>query len=62
MAGWPLGPTHATARVEMTNLLGDEVLQWTALSADPACRLHFYGKREARAGRKMAHVNRVSDL
>lgn len=62
VAGWPLGPTHATARVEMTNLLGDEVLQWPALSADPACRLHFYGKREARAGRKMAHVNWVSDL
>lgn len=62
VAGWPLGPTHATARVEMTNLLGDEVLQLPALAADPACRLHVYGKREARAGRKMAHVNRISDL
>ena len=62
VAGWPLGPVEATARVEMTNLLGDEVGQWRALAADPACRLHLYGKREARAGRKMAHVNRVSPL
>lgn len=62
VAGWPLGPVHATARVEMTNLLGEEILQWPALAADPACRLHLYGKREARAGRKMAHVNRVSPL
>lgn len=62
VAGWPLGPVHATARVEMTNLLGEEVGQWRALAADPSCRLHLYGKREARAGRKMAHVNRVSPL
>ena len=62
VTGWPLGPAHATARVEMTNLLGDEVTQWAALAADPTCRLHLYGKREARPGRKMAHVNRMSDL
>ena len=62
VAGWPLGPVNATARVEMINLLGDEVEQWPVLAADPACRLHFYGKREARPGRKMAHVNRVSTL
>lgn len=62
VSGWPLGPALATARVEMTNLLGDEIGQWRALAADPACRLHLYGKREARAGRKMAHVNRVRPL
>lgn len=62
VAGWPLGPVHATARVEMTNLLGEEVMQWRTLAADPSCRLYVYGKRQARAGRKMAHVNRVSEL
>jgi len=59
IVGWPLGPTDAHARVEMTNLLGDEVEQWRALAAEPDARLHLYGKHEARAGRKMAHVNRV---
>ena len=62
IAGWPLGPTKAHARVEMTNLLGDEVEQWSKLAAKPDHRLHLYGKAEARPGRKMAHVNRVASL
>ena len=62
IAGWPLGPTEAHSRVEMTNLLGDEVEQWRALSAEPDASLHLYGKAEARPGRKMGHVNRVSPL
>ncbi len=62
IAGWPLGPTTAHARVEMTNLLGDEVEQWRKISAEPAARLHLYGKAEARPGRKMGHVNRVRSL
>ena len=59
IVGWPLGPTEAHARIEMTNLLGDEIDQWRALAAEPNARLHLYGKHEARAGRKMAHVNRI---
>jgi 5-(carboxyamino)imidazole ribonucleotide synthase len=62
IAGWPLGPTTAHARVEMTNLLGDEVEQWMSLSAKADARLHLYGKAEARPGRKMGHVNRVKPL
>ena len=62
IAGWPLGPTDAHARVEMTNLLGDEIDAWPALAAEPNARLHLYGKAEARPGRKMAHVNRVQAL
>lgn len=59
VAGWPLGPTVPHARIEMTNLLGSEIKTWKTLAADPAVRLHFYGKRDAKPGRKMAHVNRV---
>ena len=59
VAGWRLGPTDAHARVEMTNLLGDAVDQWSALAAEHDARLHLYGKTDARPGRKMAHVNRV---
>jgi len=62
IAGWPLGPTTAHARVEMTNLLGDEVEQWKALCGKADARLHLYGKAEARPGRKMGHVNRVKSL
>ncbi len=62
VAGWPLGPTTAHARVEMANLLGDEVDQWRDLAGKPDARLHLYGKAEARPGRKMAHVNRIMPL
>ena len=62
VAGWPLGPTAATARVEMINLLGDEAEAWPRLAREPDSRLWLYGKGEARPGRKMGHVNRVSRL
>ena len=62
IAGWPLGPTTAHARVEMTNLLGDEIDQWSKLAGKADTRLHLYGKAEARPGRKMGHVNRVKPL
>ena len=46
----------------MTNLIGDEVERWAQLAAEPETRLWLYGKAEARAGRKMGHVNRLSPL
>jgi len=62
IAGWPLGPAHALAHVEMTNLLGDEVNRWPRLAHEAETRLWLYGKREARPGRKMGHVNRLRRL
>ena len=62
VAGWPLGPTAAIARVDMLNLLGDEVDGWRRFAAEPETRVHLYGKREAKPGRKMGHVNRVKGL
>lgn len=57
--GWPLGPTTPHARVEMTNLLGEEIERWSELSRRVDRRLHLYGKSPAKPGRKMGHVNRV---
>jgi 5-(carboxyamino)imidazole ribonucleotide synthase len=62
VAGWPLAPTERHADVEMINLIGDDVKAWRQHAADPAARLHLYGKREARPGRKMGHVNRLRQL
>jgi 5-(carboxyamino)imidazole ribonucleotide synthase len=62
VAGWPLGPTHAHARVEMTNLLGEEAATWSRLAAEEDARVHLYGKREMKPGRKMGHVNRLHPL
>jgi 5-(carboxyamino)imidazole ribonucleotide synthase len=60
VAGWPLGSTNRHSNVVMTNLLGDDINDWQALAAEPNTRLHLYGKTEARSGRKMGHVNRLS--
>lgn len=62
VAGWPLGPTEAIAAVEMTNLLGEEAARWADFAAEPHTRVHLYGKREMKPGRKMGHVNRVRPL
>ena len=62
VAGWPLGPTRAIAQVEMLNLLGDDADAWAKYAAEPETRIHLYGKREAKPGRKMGHVNKVRPL
>ncbi len=59
VCGLPLGSVERVADAEMTNLIGDDVLRWPDLLAEPGARLHLYGKAEARPGRKMGHVNRL---
>jgi 5-(carboxyamino)imidazole ribonucleotide synthase len=44
----------------MTNLIGIGAAEAASVLADPAAHLHFYGKAEARKGRKMGHVTKVS--
>lgn len=60
VAGWPLGDGRRYADVVMENLIGDEVERVPDIAADPGASLHLYGKAEARPGRKMGHVNRVT--
>jgi 5-(carboxyamino)imidazole ribonucleotide synthase len=36
------------------------VQDWPRLAAEPGACLHLYGKGEARPGRKMGHVTRLS--
>ncbi len=58
VAGWPLGSTTRRCAIEMENLIGADAENWQALAAGDA-RLHLYGKRDARGGRKMGHVTRL---
>ena len=62
ITGLPLAPIGRHADAVMTNLLGDDVLEWPALAADPAARLHLYGKTSPRPERKMGHVTRLRPL
>jgi len=65
LAGLPLVQPRQHSSAFMLNLLGDLWTDakgqaceppWSAVLALPGTHLHLYGKREARAGRKMGHL------
>ena len=59
--GLPLGdPSLVSAGATMENLIGADVDRWADYVAEPGAHLHLYGKGEARPGRKMGHVTRLS--
>ena len=59
ICGWPLGSTAPLHKVEMTNLLGEDVNDWANYAKEPNTFIHLYGKSDPRAGRKMGHINRI---
>ncbi|MCC5789169.1 MAG: 5-(carboxyamino)imidazole ribonucleotide synthase [Opitutales bacterium] len=61
----PLGNPALRHPVVMTNLLGDlwpaeGSPDWKTLLREPHCKLHLYGKAQARPGRKMGHFTTFS--
>lgn len=61
ICGLPHGRTEiAGLGAVMTNLIGSDVERWPELVAEPGAHVHIYGKGEARPGRKMGHVTRVT--
>jgi 5-(carboxyamino)imidazole ribonucleotide synthase len=64
LAGLPLGDTRVLVPAVMLNLLGELWFDqgapreppWAAVLREPLAKLHLYGKREARPGRKMGHL------
>ena len=60
LAGLPVGSTVQRCPAVMLNLLGDiwsgGEPDWTQAIANPEVKLHLYGKRDARPGRKMGHI------
>jgi len=64
VCGLPLGSPAPAGAGAIANLLGDVWLAGTepdvqAVLAVPTVRLHLYGKRDARPGRKMGHLSAV---
>ncbi|HEX6104264.1 MAG TPA: 5-(carboxyamino)imidazole ribonucleotide synthase [Gemmatimonadales bacterium] len=61
LCGLPLAEPRLLSPVAMVNLLGDlwrnGTPHWEEAFRRPGVRLHLYGKREPRAGRKMGHLN-----
>jgi 5-(carboxyamino)imidazole ribonucleotide synthase len=63
IAGLPLPAATRHSDAVMKNLVGPkETALWPAILAAPGLIPHFYGKAEARPGRKMGHVTRLFPL
>jgi 5-(carboxyamino)imidazole ribonucleotide synthase len=60
VCGLPLGSTAPHSGAVMKNLIGEDVNQWRDILAMSGAQLHLYGKSEARPGRKMGHVTRLT--
>jgi 5-(carboxyamino)imidazole ribonucleotide synthase len=65
VCGLPLGDTSIVRPAAIVNLFGDLWLgappRFDAALAEPLTRLHLYGKRVARPGRKMGHISAYGD-
>jgi 5-(carboxyamino)imidazole ribonucleotide synthase len=59
ISGWPVAKPVRRGRVEMTNLIGQEVEDYRRYLDLPGVAVHLYGKTAIRPGRKMGHVTRV---
>jgi 5-(carboxyamino)imidazole ribonucleotide synthase len=61
LCGLPSGNCELISPVVMINILGDvwgnSSPHWNNLLSNPEIKLHLYGKKEARIGRKMGHFN-----
>jgi len=62
VCGQPAGSTRLHTPVAMLNVLGDiwpadGIPHWDAVLKAEQAKLHLYGKKDARPGRKMGHIN-----
>jgi 5-(carboxyamino)imidazole ribonucleotide synthase len=61
VVGLPLGETTTrAATVEMVNIVGRAADGAAELLTDDKAHVHLYGKKQAREGRKMGHVTRLT--
>jgi 5-(carboxyamino)imidazole ribonucleotide synthase len=64
VCGLPLGAATQLSPAAMANLLGDlwqqEEPRWQEALRVPDVKLHLYGKKEARVGRKMGHLTAMA--
>lgn len=65
LCGLPPGDAQLLSPVVMVNLMGDlwdkAEPHWDVIFKEPQALLHLYGKRKARAGRKMGHINFLAE-
>lgn len=60
ICGLPLAEPLRHSNAVMTNLLGSDVYDIANVYEDPTNHVYLYGKTDARAGRKMGHITKLS--
>ncbi len=60
VAGWPLADCCRHSDAVMENLIGTDIEGWETRPPAAGEAVHIYGKAEARPGRKMGHVTRLT--
>jgi len=61
VCGLPLGSVQRDFNAEMINLIGDYREHWEQTLLNENAKLHLYGKAESRPGRKMGHINLLTE-
>jgi 5-(carboxyamino)imidazole ribonucleotide synthase len=65
ICGLPLGSIRLLSPAAMVNIIGtgggDALAGLQEALSDPSVKLHLYGKKEARRGRKMGHLTALAD-
>ncbi len=63
ICGWPLGEkVRLTSNAVMVNVLGEQLLEsYRLIENKPDWQFHFYGKKQAKKGRKMGHITILTE-
>ncbi|MDH6365197.1 5-(carboxyamino)imidazole ribonucleotide synthase [Enterococcus sp. PF1-24] len=57
ICSWPMPNVRLLSRALMINILGDELKEtYQLIPEKPTWNFHYYGKAEAKSGRKMGHI------
>ena len=57
--GLDLGSVKRIFNIKMKNLIGDDIKLVKNYINEPNHKIHLYGKKEIRKGRKMGHINQI---
>ena len=62
ICGWPLGQIELLSEAVMVNILGKHLApSYEMIAQQPDWQFHYYGKAEARDGRKMGHITIITE-
>lgn len=62
VCGLPVGSSKRHSDAKMLNLIGNDINNIDQYMTTPHTCVHLYGKKEARTGRKMGHINFIKPI